>query len=312
MERPVYNLEFRHKSLQMTIGDYCFARVPNYHEQHAKLQHLVNSLGAEAPTKQQTGEHALTAMVVGPTTDPAASIEWPNKSYTALDDVILLLQLFTGRDVFTYEPTTENPEPVAIIADPRVFPWGGVLACSLSYESGISGNPAKEYDATLENHLPKVYELISQQTWLDTYRGGYFLVLLAAAIKQQSLESAFTQCWTIWEHLFAVLNSPWMSNETIERFSSREKICNLLVHFGIRQSLTSIEKKRIVDLTKIRNRLVHFGQFPEKTNVYRDARMFVGMTEFICASALRLIPSNVFNTVEQFEDFLNRNTKGST
>ena len=167
MERPVYNLEFRHKSLQMTIGDYCFARVPNYHEQHAKLQHLVNSLGAEAPTELQTGEHALTAMVVGPTTDPAASIEWPNKSYTALDDVILLLQLFTGRDVFTYEPTTENPEPVAIIADPRVFPWGGVLACSLSYESGISGNPAKEYDATLENHLPKVYELISQQTWLD-------------------------------------------------------------------------------------------------------------------------------------------------
>ena len=312
MERLIYNLEFRSKSDHMTIGGYTFSRVPNYLEQHLRLQHLINSLGSETPTQVQTGGHALSATVVGPETDPAASIRWPNESYTALNDIVLLLQLFTGRDVFIYEPTEQHPEPVAILADPRAFPWGGVLACSLPYESEICSYPVNERDATLEIHLPLIFDRIREPTWVETYNGGYFLVLLSEAIQQRSLESAFTQCWTIWEHLFAVLNETWISTQSLKNLNSREKICNLLIHFNVRRTLTNAEKNRIDDLVHIRNRLIHYGQFPEKSNVRQDAEMFVRMTEFIGVKTLGLLPSNVFNTMEQFEDFLTQTASRGT
>lgn len=296
----------------MTIGPYCFERVPNYLEQHGKLQHLVNSQGWETRTEVQTGAHAKTATVTGPSTDPPSSIRWPNESFTSLDDIVLLLTLFTHRHVFVYEPTYDYPEPQAIVADPRGFPWGGVLSCSLPFERSGSGDPDDEHDGTLEMYLPQIHDRICDQQWLNTYNGGYFLVLLSEAIRQHSLESAFTQCWTIWEHLFAVLNDTWISSRSLRQINSREKICNLLVHFGVRPSLSETEKTRIDALVKIRNRLIHFGQFPEQSDVRRDAMMFIRMTEFLGAKSLGLLPSNVFNTVERFEEFLNNNANRGT
>jgi hypothetical protein len=55
---------------------------------------------------------------------------------------------------------------------------------------------------------------------------------------------------------------------------------------------------------RIRNRLIHFGQFPERDAVHSDAALFIRMTEYITAKALGLFPSNIFNTVEGLEEFL--------
>jgi hypothetical protein len=45
--------------------------------------------------------------------------------------------------------------------------------------------------------------------------------------------------------------------------------------------------------------------FPEREKVHSDAVTFVRMTEYIIARILGLTPSNIFNTIELFEEFLN-------
>lgn len=58
--------------------------------------------------------------------------------------------------------------------------------------------------------------------------------------------------------------------------------------------------------------LIHFGQCPDQSDVRRDAMMFIRMTEFLGAKSLGLLPSNVFNTVERFEEFLANATNSGT
>ncbi len=95
-----------------------------------------------------------------------------------------------------------------------------------------------------------------------------------------------------------------MSNQANRQLSSKEKIAFVLVHFAVRVNLEDAEKTRLEDLVAIRNRLVHFGQFPERETVRSDAMMFIRMTEYIAAKALGLFPSDVFNTIERLEEFL--------
>jgi hypothetical protein len=124
------------------------------------------------------------------------------------------------------------------------------------------------------------------------------------AFRRQPLEAAFIQCWTIWEHLFSILNQSWLSKKRIRLLSATEKISYLLVKYALRDEITEAERKRFESLAEIRNRLVHFGRFPERGSVHDDAILFTRLTEFIIARILDLSPSNVLNTMERLEDFL--------
>jgi len=151
-----------------------------------------------------------------------------------------------------------------------------------------------------------MYALIRTEEWQRQYDGGHFLLLSNLALRQQPLETAFTQCWTISEHLFTLHNKRWLSDEQITRLNRAEKIAFLLVEYALKGEINKSEKERIKSLVDIRNRLVHFGRFPKGGSVYRDAVLFIRLTEFIIAKTLGLSPSNVFNTMEELEDFLKR------
>ena len=157
VERLVYNLEFRPWSTRLEIGDYTFERVPNYAEQHRKLQHLVNTTGSEFSESINTGEHAHTANVTGPDDEPQAVIPWQHHKPIALHDILLLLRLFTRRDVFALEPTLQEADDFAILADSRLFTWGAVLVCSIPFERESTDGPYRFRDVSLQVHLPRIY-----------------------------------------------------------------------------------------------------------------------------------------------------------
>jgi hypothetical protein len=237
MERAIYNLEFRPNATRLEIAGYAFERVSDYATAQSKLQYLVTSHGSDFSTTVQTGEHVHTANVTVPDNEPSPVISWQHRNATALDDIVLLLRLFTQRDVFVFNDVDDPGKPYAILADPRSSPWGGVLSCSIPYECDQRDDPYDTVDTSLSVHLPRIYDRMAEDDWKRDYSGGYFLVLLSHAIQQRLLEAAFGQCWTIWEHLFACLTDKWLSNRANRQLSSKEKIAFLLVHFGVREDL---------------------------------------------------------------------------
>ncbi len=256
-----------------------------------------------------TGGHSHTANVFVP--DQVKSIVYPaDPNASGLDDAVLLLRLFTGRDVFCVGLTAgESLRPV--LFDSRIYPWGGILRCSLPRRGSHDAPRHLYHDRTFQVELPRIYERMQAPDWLSRYRNGRYLQLFLEAIRQRTVESAFTQCWTIWEHLFACLNDDWLSPSGNINLAAKEKIAFMLVKFALREGLKDGEKKRLEELVGIRNRLIHYGQLPEKSTVYHDAEVFIHMTEFIVAKSLGIEPSNVFNTIERFEDFLQNKSKSS-
>ncbi|BBB47144.1 hypothetical protein [Pelolinea submarina] len=304
--RPVYNLEFPSWCPELNIVGYRFLRVDDYQQKLQNLQHVI-SYSSEFAIKKNTGTHSLTAFVEIPKNEEKAIFNWSGRDNIALMDVLLLLTLFTGRDVFTLGPQTDKQiirTSDVIIADPRVFDWGGTLRCSIPYKKQTIDPEPYGYDIGFEEGLNKIYKLISSNDWQKKYKGGYFLLLAKSAFKHQILESAFIQCWTIWEHLFAILNSQWLSGKKIQQIGSADKISFLLVEFALTGDIDTASRKRIETLTEIRNRLIHFGRFPERSSSYNDAVLFIRLTEFILSKILGLSPSNVFNTVNNLERFL--------
>lgn len=288
----------------MTVFGYRFTRVDDYQEQVLRLQHLGSSI-AEFEKRANTGEHAITANVEIPEPEEQAVLEWSGTSNSALSDVLLLLSVFTGRDVFAGETQDEHPEDEVIPADPRVYTWGGILRCSIPYRRQPIEQEPFGYDIGFEEGINQIYELIRSEEWQQEYQQGYFLFLARMAFRRQPLESSFIQCWTVWEHLFAVLNRNWLSSRQIRKLSSTEKIAFLLVRYALRGEIDPTSRARIESLAEIRNRLIHFGRFPERGSVHEDAVLFIRLTEFVIARTLALSPSNVFNTMERLEEFLN-------
>jgi hypothetical protein len=94
------------------------------------------------------------------------------------------------------------------------------------------------------------------------------------------------------------------TQNTIRNIKSSEKIAFLLVTYAVRADLQEKEKARLESLASIRNRLLHFGQFPEQKSTIDDAVLFVRMTEMIVAKTLGLTPSPIFNTLEKLEEFI--------
>jgi hypothetical protein len=302
----VYNLEFPSWCKEITISDYHFYRVEEYKEKVRNLQHLANSK-AEFDLPANTGSHEITAFVECPSTEPKAILKWLNKDASSLQDILFLLSIFTRRDVFIVEEDKNNltsPHGPVIVSDPRSYYWGGILRCSIPYEpQNIEPKPNK-FDIGFEKGINQIYNLIKSEDWQVKYKGGYFLFLVRAALRRQILESSFIQCWTIWEHLFSILNQNWMSEAQIRKLDSVEKISFILIEFALAQEINKKSKNRIMDLASIRNRLIHFGKFPDRDNVLNDAEFFIRLTEFVIAKVLGLLPSNVFNTVEKLENFL--------
>jgi hypothetical protein len=286
----------------MTIFGYRFTRLEDYRDRVVRLQHLVTSY-SEFEIRANTGEHAITGYVDLPDREEKAVLEWAESSNTALSDILLLLSIFTGRDVFVVDSTSDDSSDDVIVADPRVYQWGGVLICSIPYKKQPIDHDLG-YDIGFEEGLNQVYTLIRNEEWQCKYQRGFFLFLALQAFRRQSLEAAFIQCWTIWEHLFTVLNRSWLSSKQIRQLSSSEKIAFLLVEYALRDQIDDSARKRIRSLAEIRNRLVHFGRFPEHGSVHDDAVLFVRLTEFVIAKILGLSPSDVFNTMEKLEDFL--------
>ncbi len=307
--RPVYDLEFPSWCPELNIFGYRFTRVDDYREKFLSLQHLVSSI-SEFAEEPNTGTHSITAFVELPDSEEEeAVLDWSGSNNTALMDVLLLLALFTGRDVFALEP--QNSKQIkknkdVIIADPRVYQWGGILRCSIPYKKQAIEPEPLGYDIGFEEGINQIYTLIRSDKWQKEYKRGYFLFLARMAFRRQMMESAFVQCWTIWEHLFAILNTQWLSSRQIQLMGSVEKICFLLVKFALAGDIDNASRKRIETLAEIRNRLVHFGRFPEHGSVHDDAILFIRLTEFIIAKILGLLPSNVFNTVENLEKFLGK------
>ena len=307
MRKHVYNLEFPSWCPAMTIYGYRFTRVEDYADRVAHLQHLV-SVHAELRILSNTGQHTITAYVELPVQEDKAVLEWSDSDTTALSDVLLLLSIFTGRDVFLAD---NGNTAGAILADPRIYQWGGVLICSIPYKASHTTRRVEAYDIGREEGLNQIYALIRGEEWQHKYKRGYFLFLARQAFHRQSLESTFTQCWTIWEHLFAVLNLNWLSAKQIHQLDASEKVAFILTEFALKGEVDDISRKRITSLAEIRNRLIHFGRFPERDAVHDDAVLFIRLTEFIIAKILGLSPSNVFNTTEKLEEFL-RNIKPSS
>ena len=94
-----------------------------------------------------------------------------------------------------------------------------------------------------------------QPAWRDEYRKGHFLLLYKWAAQQRTVDAAFIHCWTIWEHLFAILNDSWMSRAHIQKVNASEKIAYLLVRFAFRNQLRENEKKRLEEIRAVLTRL---------------------------------------------------------
>jgi len=305
MKRSVYNLEFPSRCPEMTLFGYRFTRVDNYQEQICRLQHL-GTIYSEFKITANTGTHAITACVEVPEHEERAVLEWTDNDASALSDILLLLSIFTQRDVFVAEPQATEDAPVVITADPRVYYSGGILRCSIPYKEQPIESEPRGYDIGFEEGFNRTYTLIRSEEWQRKYRHGYFLFLARMAFRRQPLEAAFVQCWTIWEHLFAILNQSWLSSKQIRKISAAEKISYILVEYALRNEINEADRGRIEALANIRNRLLHFGRFPDRGAVHDDAILFTRLTEFVIAKILDLAPSNVLNTMEGLEEFLSK------
>jgi hypothetical protein len=263
-----------------------------------------------------TGKHAITAYVDLPENEQEAALAWAGGSNTTpLSDILLLLSIFTRRDVFVVDSAIDDGSGKVIVADPRFYPWGGVLGCSLPCRAQPIEPPPLSYDIGFEEGLNKVYELVRTEEWQHEYQKGYFLFLAQQAFRLRSPDIAFTLCWTIWEHLFAILNCGWLPEDRVWQIHSSEKVAFLLLKYGLKDNIGKEDRKQIKDLVGIRNKLVHFRYFPERVksapkrkSVYDDAVLFIRLTEFIIARILGLSPSNALNTKEM-EKFLTDDDK---
>ena len=154
-------------------------------------------------------------------------------------DILLLLSLFTGRDVFAVDSEIGDG---AIIRDPRKFTFGGILRTSIPYISA-STEFGEQFNIGFEQGLSSIYHLMRSSDWQIKYKQGYFLILALHAFKRQPLEANFIQCWTIWEHLFALHNQSWLSNKQIRQISSSEKISYILVKYALSEDVDNSSRK---------------------------------------------------------------------
>jgi len=317
-KKEVYNLEFPSYIFELNLAGYVFRRVENYEDQFLRLQHLVDVSGSEFRILPLTGTHAITATVEFQNENLAA-LEWGHESPTQLDDIILLLDLFTGRSVF-YKNWDEDAEP-PIIRDSRLSQWGAQLRLSSQRDTAYINIDTREFvdediflkmqffersnyhpcDIGFEKTINSVIALISSSEWQTIHQKGYFLFLYKNAVKRQTIEYAFLEHWTIWEHLFALHNSQ-LSEKVLETTDATMKIIFILEKY-FQISISATAREEIKRIKKARHALSHFGKIPTPVDI-KEMELFIRLTEQVIAVILGLTPSNTFNSREGLDAFL--------
>lgn len=288
--RWIYNLVFPRGCRQLTIYGYAFRGVDEYEERVQSLQHLIGELGRPI----NTGTHAITASVDLPSKEKKPVIEWADKKATALDDILLLLSIFTHRDVFaTPDPIEEGK--AAVIADSREYDFG--LKTAIKYERG-KDEYGDEYNIGFPKSIESVYNRMRTTSWQKEYERGRFLLLFRSACKRQILETSFITCWTIWEILFTLHNQSWLSGEQIIKLPASEKISFVLTRYKIKKTLDAPDREGIKRFVKLRNALVHAGRFVDKDAIH-DATLFARVTAIIVAQILGLSVSDILSSQAQ-------------
>lgn len=309
MKYKVFNLEFPSYCNQLNIGDYKFYRVENYNEQLLKLQHTlpdwVNGFGEEIMVYSSIGQHTITGYLEYSQQPVPSVLDWSTPQAMEIDDICLLLSIFTQRDVFyvheLFDEKNSNDCKLNSfrIFSPHKYSFSSVLRASIPLKI-IDDIPAI-WD--LEGQVNQIIDLIRTQEWQNTYNKGYILFLARQAFKMQVIESAFIQCYTIWEHLFALHNQTWLSDGEITKLSSLEKISFILVHYKFMDEIKKDHKSKLQKLVQLRNRLIHYGKLSD-TATHEDALLFIRLTEGIIAKILGLQPSNIFGTKEELAKFI--------
>ncbi len=214
--------------------------------------------------------------------------------------IYLILSLFTSNDVFYTEKESINK----LFADPRPFSFS-ILSNSLNtYFVRKNGNLIVE---GFEEEINKIKKLIRNKNWLTKYNNGVYLLMMKEAMKKQSRESMFLNCWIIWEHLFFILNKKYFSNETLKNISARDKINFLLTKFIFVKGINKKENKKLQELADIRNYIVHYGFEPTYASLPKEFWLFIHITQFIVAKTLKLKQKDLFNTFQLFEEYLKEN-----
>lgn len=303
MSYVVYNLEFPSWCERLAVGPFELTRTADYRTALLGLQHYV-SFVAEFTVAAAMGTHQVTAHV-GVHGAPGGSVFRGNaKGATALDDVLLLLSLLTGREVFAYPSDLDVAQHNLLMADTRPHAGGGLLRAGMPYESAPGGTGLHgHYDIGFERDLVRMYDLTRTAEWRKRYGDGHYLALALSSFRQQPLEARFALSWALWEHLFA-LGHPWMSVNAIHRMSSVEKIAFIFYEYTLLDDGIN-DKARVVisRLTSMRNRLTHYGFFPDDELAIGHAVLFLELTEFVVARTLGIAAANVLNTRERLAAF---------
>ena len=161
----VYNLVFPDYVDEMEIFRYKFRKISEYDEA-IKILHKKDLV-------VQNYTHSVTANVEIPHSQESAVIAWENSESTELDDILLLLSLFTGRSVFL-----SNSNESLLIEDPRSYEWGWNLHAYVQH--GVQLKPNYNVNLGLDVGINRVYTLIRTKNWQDKYDKGFFLFLLKA------------------------------------------------------------------------------------------------------------------------------------
>ncbi len=262
MRKKVYNLRFPAAGEcgeETSLHGYKFKKVENYNVEIKKLA--------------DRGISVATAWVDVPEKEEEAVLRWTSND-TALKDIILLLSLFTGYDVHVV-----NKNERLKGADTRKYLTGKDLRISVVIP--------RYFEETFND----LYNLVRTKHWKKKYHNGWFLLLAKHAFRWQPIEFAFTQCWTMWEHLFSIMNQGWLSEDGIRRVYSSEKIAFLLSEYGLIEKLEN-PRKQLKPFVDARNRFIHFGRFHEGDSYYQNALLFTNMTDCILAKILELPPSS--------------------
>ena len=156
-------------------------------------------MGSEYPIRLNTGTHQLTAIMEVPDEEDNCILPWLEKSrFKRMQDVLLFLSLFTGRNVFSLKPEEEG---LPLILDPRQHRWGGQFRLSIYNnkkwrnkntgvilsDEQIKGTPVFDYnriDLGLEETINQILKTISSPEWKNEYNAGYFIFTFRQAIKE--------------------------------------------------------------------------------------------------------------------------------
>lgn len=305
----VYNLEFPTYVKELRIGKYLFKRTENYPDAFSKLEHRVHSDGSEFPTRLTTGSHQMTATVqlVDADTEPTAALPWA-EGHTQLEDILLLLELFTGRNVFVLNKS--DTEGTVIMRDPRLSIYGAALHCAIEYETVVVYRPNGwvdyTYDIGFEKTMNKVLSLIASDEWHGKYGDGHFLLIYRTAMAPQIIEANFILCWTVWNQVFSAEHRNTLTDAQLRSASEQDKVAYILQQYFASEPLDKTAMDELERLCRCRHRVVHIGKKTDNVDT-QEMVMFVRLTEFLITEIFGLKSTDLFGTSEKLAAFLKGN-----